>query len=226
MNELIKIELKENGQQLVNARDLHEYLELSEQFSDWIKRNIKKYEFEENVDYIIISGKSEISIKSRVEYHLTLDTAKELSMISDSAKGKIARKYFIECEKQLRKKPLPSTYKEALKALVEQIEISEKLEQKANNLSTVLDNLLDYASILRVALHNKIHEKNLSWRFLKNASERLGHEIKRVPSVRFKYQNLYHVDVFKVCYPNLNYELKQDYCDDEAEEKYYENKQS
>ncbi len=37
-----------------------------------------------------------------VEYHLTLDMAKELSMVERNKKGRQARRYFIECEKKLR----------------------------------------------------------------------------------------------------------------------------
>jgi phage antirepressor protein len=36
------------------------------------------------------------------DYALTLNCAKEISMIQRSEKGKIARQYFIECEKQLK----------------------------------------------------------------------------------------------------------------------------
>ena len=37
-----------------------------------------------------------------IDYAITIDMAKELSMLSKTKKGKEARKYFIECEKQLR----------------------------------------------------------------------------------------------------------------------------
>ena len=43
-----------------------------------------------------------------IEYHITLDMAKELSMVERNEKGKQARKYFIECEKKLTQ-PKPMT---------------------------------------------------------------------------------------------------------------------
>jgi len=52
-------------------------------------------------------GFSEISEKPKggrpaTDFALTIDTAKEISMIQRSEKGKIARRYFIECEKRLK----------------------------------------------------------------------------------------------------------------------------
>lgn len=64
------------------------------------------------------------------DYALTISMAKELSMLSKCENGKRARLYFIECENKLMtiQHKLPTTYKEALLALVEQVEIVEKLE--------------------------------------------------------------------------------------------------
>lgn len=45
---------------------------------------------------------------NRIEYHIILDMAKELSMVERNAQGKAARRYFIECEKRLRNKALES----------------------------------------------------------------------------------------------------------------------
>ena len=61
--------------------------------------------------------------KHRIDYALTIDAAKELSMVEGNEKGKEARRYFIACEQklkeiQLKQYNLPQTYLEALKALV------------------------------------------------------------------------------------------------------------
>ena len=89
--------------QMVNARDLHEFLEVGKDFSNWIKDRIRQYGFQENDDYIRVAktGEGVNQGFQPIEYHLTLDTAKELSMVERNEKGKQARRYFIECEKRL-----------------------------------------------------------------------------------------------------------------------------
>lgn len=112
MNELIKIETQTlNNEQVntVNARELHEFLGSQRQFADWIKARLEKYNFVENVDYICISQNCETQratgqkgISVRKEYYVTVDVAKELSMLENNEKGREARRYFIECEKKLK----------------------------------------------------------------------------------------------------------------------------
>mgnify|MGYP006372036263 CR=1 FL=1 len=100
MNELIKV-TEQNGEQLVSARELYEFLEVKSKFADWIKNRIEKYGFEENQDFVTISKNLENGGRE-IDYILKLDMAKELSMVEGNEKGKIARKYFIECEKKLK----------------------------------------------------------------------------------------------------------------------------
>ena len=40
-------------EQAVNARELHGFLASKQNFSNWIKSRINKYDFIENVDYLI-----------------------------------------------------------------------------------------------------------------------------------------------------------------------------
>lgn len=93
----------EDAQPLVNARDLHKFLESKQDFSTWIKNRIEQYGFIENQDYLLhkIMEQLPSGAKHVIEYHITLDMAKELSMVERNAKGKQARRYFIACEKQL-----------------------------------------------------------------------------------------------------------------------------
>ena len=91
-------------QPTVDARELHAFLEVGKVFAAWMQDRIKQFEFVENHDFIIISeiGKnSEGRGQPKKNYILTLDMAKELSMVERTPKGKEARQYFIECERKL-----------------------------------------------------------------------------------------------------------------------------
>jgi len=103
MNELVVIKKTVIGNGEVNsvdARELHKFLESGQQFSNWIKNRIKQYDFTESIDFITINNS--IYSPPRIDYAITLDMAKELSMVENNEKGKQARKYFIACEKKLK----------------------------------------------------------------------------------------------------------------------------
>ncbi|EET8461178.1 phage antirepressor Ant [Escherichia coli] len=89
---------------LVSARDLHTFLDVGKRFASWIVERIAEYGFVENQDFMIISQVREKIGRGRPakDYHLTLDTAKELAMVERNEKGRQIRRYFIECEKKLR----------------------------------------------------------------------------------------------------------------------------
>ncbi len=82
MKELIKIELlnfQNEKINSVNAKNLHNFLGLKKDFSDWIKYQIKRGMFDENIDFITIPQKRGVAnggYKMVNEYYLTLDTAK------------------------------------------------------------------------------------------------------------------------------------------------------
>ena len=107
--------------QTVNARELYEFLESKQDFSTWIKNRIEKYDFQENQDYILLHKKMEqvSGAKYLIEYYITLDMAKELSMVERNEKGKQARRYFIECEKQLYEQKQENADKGLVKAQVD-----------------------------------------------------------------------------------------------------------
>lgn len=89
---------------LCNARDLHAFLGVGKVFAAWMVNRIEEYQFIENQDYIITFSKTGKRQNVRCkDYHLTLDTAKELAMVERNEKGREVRRYFIECEKQLLK---------------------------------------------------------------------------------------------------------------------------
>jgi anti-repressor protein len=103
MTELIPLTIHD-GFETVNARDLHYFLESKQDFSTWIKGRIEKYDFKEDVDFALFHNSVEqvSGTKYRIDYHITIDMAKELSMVENNEKGKEARRYFIEVEKRAR----------------------------------------------------------------------------------------------------------------------------
>ena len=117
------------GNEEVNSVSLRElYLDLGytdANFTTWCKENLLDSEFEENEDYFLFikNGGTSGFIKTKTDYIVTLDTGKELAMMSRKPKGKQIRKYFIEVEKAATKKhvshmDLPNTL-EANKKLAE-----------------------------------------------------------------------------------------------------------
>ena len=107
MTELIKVTLSEKNEQIVSGRDLHQFLEIDTAFRHWFKRMVE-YGFEENKDYTPFNFEHPQNRQSIIDYALTLDCAKEIAMIQRSEKGKIARQYFIECEKKLKGLMMPN----------------------------------------------------------------------------------------------------------------------
>lgn len=85
----------------VDAKILYSFLNVKTPFNKWIDRRIKEYEFLINSDFQTFLSKSTGGRKA-TEYILSFDMAKELSMVENNAKGREARRYFIDCEKRLR----------------------------------------------------------------------------------------------------------------------------
>ena len=85
--------------QAVNARDLHAFLEVGTAFKDWITRRVEDFGFLEGSDFCSFLSESTGGRPAR-EYMLSLSMAKELAMVERNDRGKQARLYFIECERQ------------------------------------------------------------------------------------------------------------------------------
>lgn len=106
MNQLIETftgTLAGEQQPLVNARDLHAVMGVGKDFSTWIKDRIETYGFIEGEDYSPSLGNRSYGFgKPKTEYHLSLDMAKELSMLENNAQSRAARRYFIQMEKVAR----------------------------------------------------------------------------------------------------------------------------
>ncbi|WP_454280472.1 antA/AntB antirepressor family protein [Sphingomonas sp. Marseille-Q8236] len=95
----------------VDARQLHAFLLVGKDFSTWMRDRIEQYDFIQDVDFCIFPSFGENSGRGRParEYAVSLDMAKELSMVERNDRGKQARRYFIECER--RAKAATSTFR-------------------------------------------------------------------------------------------------------------------
>lgn len=101
MYDLLKVDINENNEQVISGRMLHEFLAVKSRYNDWFN-NMLRYDFAENVDYKAITKKLVTAQGNETIYTdhiLKLDMAKELCMLARNEKGKQARRYFIEVEK-------------------------------------------------------------------------------------------------------------------------------
>lgn len=115
MNELLNISestINNDVIPTVSARDLWEKLEIGRDFSNWIKDQIEM--FDENKDYVVVAKKGESNNnkydtpnranqkrggdRRSIEYHLTLNCAEHIALMSRTPKGKEIRQYFIDVE--------------------------------------------------------------------------------------------------------------------------------
>ena len=221
MTEVIKI-TERDGQQVVSARDLHKFLCVGKDFSTWFKDKVEKYGFVENQDYTSIAfdfkgtelpknGETDNqSVKPyRIEYAITLSMAKELSMVENNEQGKLARQYFIECEKKLKQLVLPRNYKEALQHLIAQVEINEKLllenaemKPKADFYDTIIEvgKNVDMGEVAK--LLNKGFGRNKLFETLRNKKVLMRNNLPYQ-----KYVDLGYFEVVEISKPKANGDL-------------------
>lgn len=105
-NTPIEIALGIDEQGRTTAKKLYSFLELNQSnYSKWCKRNITENDFaEENVDYFYSSSSTSEHSRGNFaqDYILIATFAKKLAMASNSAKGELAREYFIRVEELLK----------------------------------------------------------------------------------------------------------------------------
>ena len=98
MNELLKIEINENQEQTVSGRELHMFLGIETRYNDWFARMLQ-YGFCEGKDFYSKMSKTSEGGRPSTDHIMKLDMAKELCMLARNEKGKQARQYFIEVER-------------------------------------------------------------------------------------------------------------------------------
>lgn len=169
MTELVKVKQDDKGNVIVSGRDLHEFLEVNTQYTKWFDRMVD-YGFAENTDFVAISQKrltAQGNETTYTDHALTLDMAKEISMIQRTEKGKQARRYFIQVEKAYRKeRGLPQTPEEKLRLTMEvtlrldkRVEEAEQRVKKAEEDINFLKNTSEIDSVQRYQLRKARNRK-------------------------------------------------------------------
>jgi len=87
----------------VDARALHRFLGVKRDFSAWLKKRMAQYGFVEGLDFLLLQMEDQknVGFQTKIDYHLSLDMAKELAMVEKNAQGRAVRRYFIDCESRL-----------------------------------------------------------------------------------------------------------------------------
>ena len=103
MNEIIKVNY-DNDRPTVLARDLHDFLEVKTAFKDWFPR-MCEYGFSQGADFnplkneqVRLEGDRQVT-RMIDDAQLTIEMAKEICMLQRNERGKQARQYFIQLEK-------------------------------------------------------------------------------------------------------------------------------
>ncbi|WP_196607097.1 phage antirepressor KilAC domain-containing protein [Pectinatus frisingensis] len=140
MNELVFV--ADDGNMKISGRKLHEFLEVTTRYNDWFPR-MCEYGFTEDQDfYSKMSKTSESGGRPSIDHDMTISMAKEICMIQRTDKGKEARQYFIQIEKNWNSPEMVMA--RALKmanSKVEQLKSEVKLlKEKADYTERILQN--------------------------------------------------------------------------------------
>lgn len=190
MEQLIKTFTKEDGAVAVDGRDLHEFLEIDTPYTQWFERMLE-YGFDENTDFVGLSQKSEKPRGGRpqINHALTLDMAKEISMLQRNERGKQARQYFLDMER------IAQTSMKKL-SVVDEIKLhSQAIIEFDNRLTDLEDNQPigqgEYSYIAR-RVSQRVHEVAKAYRISKDNLAELFKDInggiKKVANVSSRSQ--------------------------------------
>jgi phage anti-repressor protein len=105
---------------MVDGRMLHGFLQVDTEYRHWFPRMVE-YGFVEGVDFRSKMTETLQGGRPIINHEMTIEMAKEISMIQRNERGKQARQYFIECEKRLKALPQkPMTQSEIIAAMANQ----------------------------------------------------------------------------------------------------------
>ena len=176
MNQLITITKSAIGNdvvQTVNARELHAELEVGKDFSTWVKAQIVRARLVEDRDYVTVTQKGDGGKFAPTEYHLTLEAAKHIAMLSNTDKGFEVREYFLECE---RKAALPLVQNPVLQALIAQVAEIDRIEQQQKALAVQQQQIATRLD----AVENRVATQDTDFFTVLGYSKRIGEFVDNV----------------------------------------------
>lgn len=112
-------------QAAVNARELWKALGSKRQFGNWIKERLS--DFVDGQDYTInkiVNGENRGRF-APTEYYITLDVAKHLAMLERNDAGRKIRQYFIEIEKEYRRKTETPRPEQIVAGMIKKLGLAE-----------------------------------------------------------------------------------------------------
>lgn len=205
MDELIKSKDTPQGLRY-SAMDLYSFLGFNKtNWGKWYKKNIVSNPYcAEGVDWVgfVLST----SGNETMDFEITLDFAKRLSMLSRTEKGEEVRSYFLRCEQVAKQAVKPMTQLEiaqySINHLIEQSKRIEAVEEKvkqieAKQISSPTDfySVAGYGSLIGykvdLTLASKLGRKASS------ICNELGYVMGVIPDPRFGRVKTYPTDVLQ-----------------------------
>jgi phage anti-repressor protein len=173
MNELIKTITRDDGTIAVSGRELHDFLEVDTRFNDWFQR-MAEYGFTEGQDFYSFLSKTPSGGRPSTDYVMTLDMAKEVAMIQRTDRGKQARQYFIEIDKQAHHdmtglSPATRAAVAATQALAAQERRLNRVDAKVNAISDIVSiSTMDWRRATREIITKIAHMRGDDYQATRN----------------------------------------------------------
>ena len=218
MNELIKVEINENNEQVVSGRELHKFLEITERYSSWFER-MCTYGFVENIDFVGCKVFNTLAKQELDDHLMKITMAKEISMLQRNEKGGIIRKYFIDCENKWNSPEMILIRADQIKSrMIEnyQHEIKEiklELEYKKEVIAGIVDNIDIYKK--QAILNRVVKHKGANFRDRWNELYRVFRETYHVDlKARKEGHNLKQIKAKDKFKSTIEYAVAFDFIDD------------
>lgn len=136
----------------VDGRDIHIFLGVSRDYSDWVKRQIKSGQLIENKDFTVFYNHVENPKGGRpsTEYFFTFRAAEHLGMMSRTAKGKEIREYFIDLEEKIHGNKTPQVRDPAIQMLINMAVELDEARTIATAAKTIAQHAIDVQQWLTI----------------------------------------------------------------------------